>query len=148
MFFEEIAVGAELPELVVGPLDAAGLAAYAAASGDHNPLHTDPEAARAAGEAGVIAHGMLLMGLLGRLADAFGGPAGRRAFAVRFRDKTRPGERLRCGGRVTAAYEQDGAGIVEVELWARDLGGAPRATGLLTAALPRRPQPATLHHQS
>jgi len=34
--------------------------AFAAASGDHNPLHTDAEFARAAGFPDRIAHGMLL----------------------------------------------------------------------------------------
>ena len=36
---------------------------YANASGDLNPLHLDPVAARAAGFPDVIAHGMLVMGL-------------------------------------------------------------------------------------
>ncbi|GLY46852.1 MaoC/PaaZ C-terminal domain-containing protein [Lentzea sp. NBRC 102530] len=36
---------------------------YADASGDHNPIHLDPAAARAAGFPGVIAHGMLTAGL-------------------------------------------------------------------------------------
>ena len=139
MFFEDVAVGAELPELTTAPLAPADFARYAAASGDHNPLHTDPAAARAAGEPEVIAHGMLLMGLLGRLADALAGPEGRRALAARFRDKTRPGDALRCGGRIGAAYERDGVGIVEAELWVRDQSGATKASAQLTVALPRRP---------
>jgi acyl dehydratase len=37
---------------------------YAAASGDDNPIHLDPEAARAAGFPGVIAHGMSVLALV------------------------------------------------------------------------------------
>jgi len=137
-FFDEITVGAELPELAAGPLEPADFVRYAAASGDDNPLHRDPQVARAAGEPGVIAHGMLLMGLLGRVATALAGPGGPRELFVRFRDKTRPGDALRCGGLVTAAYEREGAAVVEAELWVRDQHGATKATGSLTAVLPRR----------
>ncbi|MGW8777342.1 MaoC family dehydratase [Streptomyces sp. NPDC055796] len=49
------------------------VAAYAAASGDHNPIHLSPEAARSAGFDEVIAHGMLTFALAGRhLADRLG----------------------------------------------------------------------------
>ena len=36
---------------------------YADASGDHNPIHLDPQAAMAANLPNTIAHGMLVMGL-------------------------------------------------------------------------------------
>ncbi len=41
----------------------ADLRDYAVASGDHNPIHLDPRAARAANLPDTIAHGMLVMGL-------------------------------------------------------------------------------------
>lgn len=41
----------------------ADLVAYAAASGDHNPIHQDEEVARSVGLPGVIAHGMYTMAL-------------------------------------------------------------------------------------
>lgn len=41
----------------------ADLVAYAEASGDHNPIHQDEEVARTVGLPGVIAHGMLTLGL-------------------------------------------------------------------------------------
>ena len=49
---------------------------YAAVSGDHNPIHVNPIAARLFGFPGMIAHGMwmkarCLAGLEGRLPDAF-----------------------------------------------------------------------------
>ena len=44
----------------------ADLAAYAVASGDHNPIHQDEEIALAVGLPGVIAHGMYTLALVGR----------------------------------------------------------------------------------
>jgi len=51
------------------------IAAYAEASGDRNPIHLDDEFARTVGLPGIIAHGMLQMGLMATVAaDAAGGP--------------------------------------------------------------------------
>lgn len=60
-----LAPGADLEPLryVVRRSD---LVAYAAASGDHNPIHSDDEVARIVGLPGVIAHGMFTMALVGR----------------------------------------------------------------------------------
>ena len=44
----------------------ADLAAYAVASGDHNPIHQDEGIATAVGLPGVIAHGMYTMALAAR----------------------------------------------------------------------------------
>lgn len=48
------------------PVTRADLVAYAAASGDPNPIHQDEEVARSVGLPGVIAHGMLTLALAGR----------------------------------------------------------------------------------
>lgn len=48
------------------PLTRADLVAYAEASGDPNPIHQDEDVARSVGLPGVIAHGMLTLGLAGR----------------------------------------------------------------------------------
>jgi acyl dehydratase len=44
----------------------ADLLAYAQASGDHNPIHSDEAVATSVGLPGVIAHGMYTLGLVGR----------------------------------------------------------------------------------
>jgi acyl dehydratase len=43
------------------------IAAYAQLSGDNNPIHLDEAAARHAGFDGVVAHGMLVAGLISRI---------------------------------------------------------------------------------
>lgn len=53
--------GSRLPETSLGPFDAPAVAAYAAASGDDNPLHADPALAAAAGFPAPPVHGMRLM---------------------------------------------------------------------------------------
>jgi acyl dehydratase len=55
------------------PTTVAGLALYAEASGDSNPLHLDLVFARSAGFDNLVVHGMLGMAHMGRLlTDTFG----------------------------------------------------------------------------
>lgn len=56
------------------PVTPLRLALFAAASGDHNPLHLDPEVARRAGFDNPVVHGMLSMALAGRLFTREFGP--------------------------------------------------------------------------
>jgi len=59
------------------PVTRADLVAYAEASGDHNPIHQDPEIARSVGLPDVIAHGMFTLGLVARNVDEQLGEPGR-----------------------------------------------------------------------
>lgn len=58
-------------------LSRADLLRYAAASGDHNPIHWNERFAREVGLDGVIAHGMLTMGLAVDLVTDWVGDPGR-----------------------------------------------------------------------
>ena len=85
------------------------IAAYAEASGDHNPIHLDDEFARSVGLPGVIAHGMLQMGLLATVAaEAAGGPGHLRRLSVRFAGMVVPGD------TVTFRAEPSGQGKLEL----------------------------------
>ncbi|MFL6023990.1 MAG: MaoC/PaaZ C-terminal domain-containing protein [Marmoricola sp.] len=55
----------------------ADLVAYAAASGDHNPIHSDEDVALSVGLPGVIAHGMYTLALAARYVDETLGEPGR-----------------------------------------------------------------------
>ncbi|MEV3993976.1 MaoC/PaaZ C-terminal domain-containing protein [Streptomyces sp. NPDC049837] len=74
-----------------------GIRAYAHASGDLNPIHLDPETARAAGFDGVIAHGMSVVALVcEEIADRYadGDIARVRALGCRFSGPVPPDEPL------------------------------------------------------
>jgi acyl dehydratase len=69
------------------------IAAYAKASGDVNPIHLDDDFARTVGLPGVIAHGMLQMGLMATVAaQAAGGPDRLRRLYCRFAGMVVPGD--------------------------------------------------------
>lgn len=99
----DIAVGESLPPLTRPPISQEQLRRYAEASGDHNPIHLDEEAARRVGLDGVIAHGMLSMAFLGQfitqqvsaIPDAY-----LTHLHVRFNGMVRPGDVLTCQGMV------------------------------------------------
>jgi acyl dehydratase len=93
-------------ELEFGPPDAVSLALYAAASGDHNPLHLDPSVAKAAGYERPVAHGMLTMAYVGRLLTSHFGVSALRSLSTRFTGVVLSGDRL----TITATLEsQDGS---------------------------------------
>ena len=69
------------------------IAAYAEASGDHNPIHLDNDFARSVGLPGVIAHGMLQIGIAGTVAaEAAGGGERLRRLVCRFSGMVVPGD--------------------------------------------------------
>jgi len=74
------------------------LVAYAAASGDQNPIHQDEDFARSVGLPDVIAHGMWTMGAAGSVVGEWAGDGGRVVeFGTRF---TKPVVVPQAGGEV------------------------------------------------
>jgi acyl dehydratase len=81
------------------------IAAYAEASGDHNPIHLDDEFARSADLPGIIAHGMLQMGLAARVAAQEAGGADQlRRLSCRFAGMVRPGDTVTFRGQRTDGH--------------------------------------------
>jgi acyl dehydratase len=101
-------VGAEPPELRLGDVDRAGLALFAGASGDHNPIHIDIDVAKSAGLPDVFAHGMLSMAYLGRLLTSLVAPEAIRSYGVRFAAITPVHAQPTARARVTAVEVVDG----------------------------------------
>jgi 3-hydroxybutyryl-CoA dehydratase len=77
--------------------------AYADASGDHNPIHVNPEFARSTPFDGTIAHGMLVLALIGEMMRAAYGDAWSTngKLKVRFKAPTRPGDMVTASAVLT-----------------------------------------------
>lgn len=133
----ELRAGDALPERTV-TLDQELLIRYAGVSGDMNPLHWDPAfAATVSPTGGVIAHGMLSMGLLSALLTDWLGDAGRvRSMACQFRAACPVGATVTLGGEVTAV--DDDADTATIAIWVRLEDGAKVIDGRTSRAVVSR----------
>jgi acyl dehydratase len=138
LYYEDVQVGDAIPKLVKSPVSHLQLVRYAGASGDFNPLHTDPKIGELVGTGGIIAHGMLIMGFVGQLLSDYVGPRALRKFDVRFKGMTRLDDVITCTGTITEKYEADGEARIAGKVQAADQNGDVKVTGTFVAALPRR----------
>ncbi len=103
---------------------------YADASGDHNPIHLDENAAKEAGLPGVIAHGMFTAALMGERALRFvEGTKGSWILAslrTRFRTMTFLGDEVKIGGWVRTSTASE----LVLELTALNQRGEATTTGV------------------
>jgi acyl dehydratase len=97
----ELNVGDQVPELKVTP-DKYLPHRYAGASGDFNPIHIDPEFAKAVGLPGNILHGLYSMGLVARASAALAGgdPRALKRLSVQFRGMGAPEQEIVVSGTV------------------------------------------------
>lgn len=109
---------------------------YAGASGDFNPLHHDDGIAQnMAGYPSVFAHGMLSMGLTGRMLTDWLGAASLKKYGVRFTKQVWPGDTLTARGEVTAVANDGGKQLVTVRVVTVNQNGESVVEGEAVAAL-------------
>jgi acyl dehydratase len=137
-YAEDVQVGDTIPPMVKEPITHLRLVRYAGASGDFNPLHTDPKVGEAIGTGGIIAHGMLIMGFVGQLVSDYVGPQALRKFNVRFKGMTHLDDVITCSGTITKKYELNGETRIVGRVQAADQNGDVKVSGTFEAALPTR----------
>ena len=138
LYYEDVHAGDAIPTLVKPPITHSQLVRYAGASGDFNPLHTDPEVGKEVGLGGIIGHGMLTMGFVGQMVSDFAGPTALRSFEVSFKGMTRLGDVITCTGQITETYEAENEARIAGTVQAADQNGDVKVVGTFIAALPKR----------
>ena len=109
----ELSVGDSHAERLVEDLKRTQIVMYAGASGDYNPVHTDEVfTTEVAGYPSVFAHGMLTMGMTGKMLTNYVGDGRLTEYGVRFTNQVFPGDTLDATATVTAVAD----GIVALDL--------------------------------
>ena len=135
LFYDDVDKGDEAPEKS-HELTRTDLVAYAGASGDFNPMHTDEVKAKEAGLPSVFGHGMFSAGLLAKALTDYVGVGNLRRYRVRFTKQTWPGEVLTSKVVVTAKRKEDGANLVDLECSLANADGEVKVSGDAVAELP------------
>lgn len=113
----QIKVGDTHKERVAENLSRTQLVMYAGASGDYNPLHSDePYSTQVAGYPSVFAHGMLTMGLTGKMLTNYVGDGRLTKFGVRFTNQVWPGDTLDSTATVTVVKDENGQKLIELDV--------------------------------
>ena len=132
----ELKVGDTYTERLVEDLKRTQIVQYAGASGDYNPLHTDEIfTTKVAGYPSVFAHGMLSMGMTGRLLTNYVGDGRLTKFGVRFTSQVWPGDTLDATATVDAVRKEGGVTYVDLTVTTVNQNGVEVIKGNATARI-------------
>ena len=129
-------VGDTHSERVVENLSRTQIVQYAGASGDYNPLHTDEVyTTQVAGYPTVFAHGMLTLGLTGKMLTNYVGDGTLTKFGVRFTNQVWPGDTLVSTATVAAIRAEGGGHYVDLTVSTTNQDGKEVVAGTATARI-------------
>ena len=138
VYWDDVTEGMELPEVVKNPTTQQ-LVKYAGASGDYYQIHYDQGFAKNNDLEDVILHGALKNAFLGQLVTKWMGPDGDlKRLIAQYRGMDIPGTPVTAKGVVTKTYKENGANIVECDIWLENEKGERTTPGSAVVALPSR----------
>ncbi len=132
----KLKVGDIHTERIVEDLKRTQIVQYAGASGDYNPIHTDEVfAVKVAGYPSVFAHGMLTMGMTGRMLTNFVGDGRLTKYGVRFTNQVWPGDDLEAKTTIEAIREENGNYLVDLKIETVNQNGVVVLSGNASARI-------------
>ena len=132
----KLKVGESHTARLVEDLKRTQIVQYAGASGDYNPLHTDEIfTTKVAGYPSVFAHGMLTMGMTGKMLTDYVGDARLTKYGVRFTSQVWPGDTLDSTATVKAIEERAGQKFVELDVSTVNQNGVQVLSGYAEARI-------------
>ena len=133
---KQLSVGDTHSEVIVEDLKRTQLVQYAGVSGDYNPLHSDEVfATQVAGYPTVFAHGMLTMGMTGKMLTNYVGDGRLTNFGVRFSKQVWPGDDLTSTATVKELREEGGQHFVDLVVFTKNQKGEEVVSGTASAKI-------------
>lgn len=139
LHWEDVKPGQQLEPLAF-PLTIYRLVMAAGANRDFNAIHHNADYARSTGAPDMYANTLFLQGMWERTVREFIGLAGtiRQLRGFRMKSFNLVGTTVIVKGRVRSKVIEDGAGIVEIELWSENDDVVTVGPGCMMVTLPLR----------
>jgi acyl dehydratase len=129
-------IGDTYREQIVEDLKRTQIIQYAGASGDYNPVHSDEVfAVKIAGFPSIFAHGMLTMGMTGKMLTNYVGDGRLTYYGVRFTSQVWPGDDLEARATVEAIREDKGKTYVDLKVETFNQNGVLVLSGSASALI-------------
>ncbi len=138
IYWEDVAVGSEIPPLVKEPTSQQ-LVKWAGASGDFYQIHYDKDYALGNNLPGILVHGPLKSAWLGQLLSDWVGEGGKiKKYGCSHRGMDVPGDKLTCKGTVANKYVEGDEHLVECDIWLENSKGEKTTPGKALVSLPSK----------
>jgi acyl dehydratase len=139
LYWDDVDDQDEVPS-VAFPLSVYRLVVEAGANRDFNSIHHNSEFAQASGAPEMYANNIFIQGMWERTVREYIGLAGvvKKVGPFRMRIFNTVGETVVTKGRVRRKWEEDGAHLVELEMWSENSKGVSVGPGPVVVALPCR----------
>jgi len=132
----DLKIGDTRTEVIVEDLKRTQIVMYAGSSGDYNPLHTDEKfTTEIAGYPSVFAHGMLTMGMTGRVLTDWVGDGRLTKYGLRFTKQVFPGDTLTTTATVEDIRSEAGTSYADFKVSTRNQDGDEVVSGYASARL-------------
>jgi acyl dehydratase len=139
LYWDDVQEGQELPPYAqkVGYME---LNRFAGANGELVPIHMDPDYAKDVAKLpDVIVMGNLKLAYIANAITDWAGDEGwiRKLF-VEYRKMDLVNKTITAKGKVTKKYQQDGAHLIDLDVWVENEDGEVTTPGRATVSLPAR----------
>lgn len=135
--YSELSVGDEIKPLIKA-VNTVNITMYISAVWLMDRIHFDYQyAVHRRGLPNIVAPGNMACDYYTQLLTDWAGTKGTlRRLSVQYRHFMTPGNTLTCGGKIVAKREENGVGLVDLDLWIRNEDGVMCVPGSATVAFP------------
>ncbi len=132
----DLKVGDTHEEEICNNLSRTQIVQYAGASGDYNPLHSDEIfTTEIAKYPSVFAHGMLTMGMTGKMLTNWVGDGRLTKYGVRFTAQVWPGDTLKSKGTIVDIRDEGNRKVIDIEVSTTNEEGVEVIKGTASARI-------------